>query len=164
MLKHTKYMRVWRKNNREKVRKAVRKWQKNNPEKVSKINREYAKRNRKRLSDIRKVWYRKHRKRILKSLRQSYCPAKHRILARKTKYGLGELQFDILIKQQKNRCGICELKFSQRKKSSRPHVDHCHLTDKIRGLLCSKCNLALGLFGDQAKVLRKAAKYLEKSR
>src|SRR5690349_14852083 len=40
-------------------------------------------------------------------------------------------------------------------------LDHSHATGKFRGWLCSKCNKALGLFNDNAALLRKAADYLE---
>lgn len=42
-------------------------------------------------------------------------------------------------------------------------IDHNHSTDvtDIRGLLCNACNLGLGIFKDNVRVLEKAAKYLE---
>lgn len=40
-------------------------------------------------------------------------------------------------------------------------VDHCHKTNKIRGLLCSSCNFMIGLSKDSPIILRKAADYLE---
>jgi 5-methylcytosine-specific restriction endonuclease McrA len=41
-------------------------------------------------------------------------------------------------------------------------VDHSHVTDKVRGLLCPKCNLGLGHFQDNTELLCKAIDYLEK--
>lgn len=40
-------------------------------------------------------------------------------------------------------------------------VDHCHTTNRVRGILCEKCNQALGLFHDNIDVIRAAANYLE---
>jgi hypothetical protein len=54
-------------------------------------------------------------------------------------------------------CQICGLKFR------RPNIDHCHLTGKIRGVLCSKCNSGLAVFRDSPVFLRKAADYLERN-
>lgn len=41
-------------------------------------------------------------------------------------------------------------------------VDHCHETGKVRGLLCSMCNLSLGGFNDSLKLLKSAINYLDK--
>src|SRR6267142_1795993 len=58
---------------------------------------------------------------------------------------------------QENSCAICGVSFSRT-----PHVDHCHVTGKIRGLLCSKCNRGLGFFQDSVQTLESAVRYLKK--
>ena len=40
-------------------------------------------------------------------------------------------------------------------------VDHCHKTGRIRGLLCMRCNMALGLFKDDTAMMKRAIDYLE---
>lgn len=58
--------------------------------------------------------------------------------------------------QQKNRCAICNEKFLKT-----PHVDHNHKTKKFRGLLCSKCNQAIGLFRENIRFLLQAIRYIK---
>jgi hypothetical protein len=63
-----------------------------------------------------------------------------------------------LLVVQKNVCALCKKGESSGKQLS---IDHCHTTGKIRGLLCSRCNLGLGLFKDNQEVLAAAIKYLQ---
>lgn len=63
-----------------------------------------------------------------------------------------------LLEEQRNRCAIC----NHRPQHLRELViDHNHRTGQVRGLLCSKCNTALGLFRDSPDVLDAAIEYLE---
>lgn len=57
--------------------------------------------------------------------------------------------------KQEYKCAICL-------EPSKLVVDHCHRTKRVRGLLCNSCNLGLGLFKDNPKILESAIKYLEK--
>lgn len=43
------------------------------------------------------------------------------------------------------------------------HIDHCHSTGKIRGLLCGKCNVGIGMFRDSPENLMRAAAYLNRT-
>lgn len=56
-------------------------------------------------------------------------------------------------------CGIAEKNLVG--KAKRLAVDHCHSTDKVRGLLCQKCNVGIGNLQDNSELLRKAADYIE---
>lgn len=60
---------------------------------------------------------------------------------------------------QNNKCYICENIFDNDKSA---FVDHCHVTKKVRGLLCHHCNSGLGYFKDNINYLKKAIQYLEK--
>lgn len=62
--------------------------------------------------------------------------------------------------EQQNRCAVCQ-KEAHKDFRGRLAVDHCHITNKVRGLLCHNCNLMLGHAKDSVEVLEKAAKYLE---
>ena len=77
---------------------------------------------------------------------------------RKAKFGLTGEQVDQMRLACNYCCEICGIHES--KLSSRGLViDHDHTTNKIRGLLCDKCNRGLGLLGDIAKTLEKAFNY-----
>ena len=76
-------------------------------------------------------------------------------------YGLSLADEVLLRAKQNNQCPICEVIF---KNDGNYHVDHCHSTKKVRGLLCSSCNKGLGLFKDDPESLRRAALYVESQR
>lgn len=72
-------------------------------------------------------------------------------------YGLTINQWIALAEAQSWRCALCPTESSV----DRPlHVDHCHRTGKVRGLLCKTCNLAIGQLGDTAEALQRVADYL----
>ncbi len=56
-------------------------------------------------------------------------------------------------------CAICGE--TERNLNRGLFVDHCHKTGKIRGLLCIKCNMAMGLMSDDIDVLASAISYLQ---
>lgn len=64
------------------------------------------------------------------------------------------------LEKQNWACAICKDDLHE----VRYHQDHDHSTNAIRGVLCSKCNMALGLFDDDPHLLKLAANYLEKYR
>ena len=78
------------------------------------------------------------------------------------KYGINEVQYELLLKSQENKCMICGATKPGRKTNKHFLVDHNHKTNKVRGLLCFNCNKMLGAAKDNPEILRKAAKYLEK--
>lgn len=69
-------------------------------------------------------------------------------------YGLSTSEFNVLLEKQHGKCAICG------NPMARPHVDHCHETGAVRGLLCRECNLLLGHCHDDPQVLQSAASYL----
>lgn len=76
--------------------------------------------------------------------------------SRLKKYGLTKDQYLCLLKKQGELCRICQKPFG-----TRIHIDHDHVTGRIRGLLCHNCNVGMGHFQDKAQLLRAAVAYLE---
>ena len=68
-------------------------------------------------------------------------------------------QYEEMVESQNGRCAICKTDVNQFDKGF--CVDHCHDTGKIRGLLCTSCNMGIGNLKDSAVLLRRAADYLE---
>jgi len=77
-------------------------------------------------------------------------------------YGLTTENYNLMLKQQNFQCAICETSDPTTKQSKHWHVDHDHTTNKVRGLLCTRCNKGLGHFGDNVELMNKAIKYLNK--
>lgn len=84
----------------------------------------------------------------------------HRAYNRKQKFGVTREDFQKMKDAQDNLCAICGT--SDPRGRGEFHIDHCHITGKLRGLLCSPCNLALGGFKDSPAILNKALEYLAK--
>lgn len=84
---------------------------------------------------------------------------------RAKRYGLTLEELEAMKVKSAGKCEVCENPPSGRGTSGKSlHIDHCHSTGKIRGMLCARCNLTLGRFGDDSNLLRKLAEYLERSR
>lgn len=78
------------------------------------------------------------------------------------KYGMTLSDYIMLLKKQKLGCAICQKKTAGGKGVF--HVDHCHNTKKVRGLLCFDCNLLLGHARDSIKTLKSAITYVNSNK
>ena len=81
----------------------------------------------------------------------------------KHKYGITEKQYDEMLELQHFGCAICKSVHTKSSVAKRLVVDHCHTTKKVRGLLCSSCNKAIGLLEDSTEFLSSAIRYLERN-
>lgn len=79
---------------------------------------------------------------------------KHRIKS----YGLTTEEYEALWEKSGGCCYICG---EHQSKLQNLHIDHCHSTGVVRGLLCTRCNSGLGMFRDDPDKLKAALKYLE---
>lgn len=120
---------------------------------------------RKRKYEYAKEYRAKNQERIRERdriYRKRYPDRVRRMNLKKT-YDMTPEQYASMLSEQNNKCFLCD--FSHRtngKREEQLHIDHCHVTGKIRGLLCTQCNKGLGCFKDRIDVLQKAVQYLQR--
>lgn len=98
-----------------------------------------------------KAYYAKNRERICARMKRwrERNPDKWRSYQLKSTYGIDAKEQDRLLNGP---CAICG-------KPARC-IDHDHKTKQVRGGLCNRCNVGLGQFGDDKKLIQKALEYL----
>lgn len=84
---------------------------------------------------------------------------RHRHHGLKKNYGITLEDYERMLAEQKGVCAICGTTESGGR-SDNFHVDHCHATGNVRGLLCVNCNRGIGHFNDDPTLLEAAAAYL----
>jgi hypothetical protein len=114
-------------------RDRVRRWQLDNPERYRAKQLEYAASGRKQVAD-----------------RKSYL---------KRKYGMTIADYERMFEAQGGVCAICR---EARPEERTLHVDHDHETGVIRGLLCFRCNQAIGSLQEDYEIFQTAADYLDR--
>lgn len=123
-------------------------WKKNNPDKVKAQKSKWVSENKDKVKE--------HSKRVSTQSRR-----KHVV---KLYYGLSWEEYENLYLTSQGACSICSKPLSLLKEEHKEtaHVDHCHTTGKIRGILCRSCNRGIGYLNDSPERLHKAAEYLTK--
>lgn len=124
-------------------------WKQKNPDKVN---------------QQRKRWFEKNKDKI-KQYRQKITKESRRKHVVKMCYNLSWEDYLEFYTKAKGSCSICfkplSLSFSEDIETA--HIDHCHKTGSIRGILCRSCNRGIGYLNDSPERLRKAADYLERN-
>jgi hypothetical protein len=103
--------------------------------------------------------------RCIDCVKSSYRPNHEKYRARELqrKYGITAQEYDSLLQAQNGVCAVCgnPEKITMYKKVISLCVDHCHTTGKIRGLLCSACNKALGALEDSPERVEALLNYIQ---
>tara|TARA_R110002153_G_C13079727_1_gene474226 strand:+ start:137 stop:655 length:519 start_codon:yes stop_codon:yes gene_type:complete len=134
------YNRLYRLNNKEKVSQ----WVCNGKE-----NRKiYRSNNKEKRNEYLKRWLKAN-------------PEKTRDQKYRHRYGINIEDYNKMLKQQKGLCKICGSNDYGKKSAKYFVIDHCHTSKKVRGLLCHKCNVILGLCKDNTDILQKSIEYLK---
>jgi hypothetical protein len=141
---------------REEHNARARSWYSRNREKGVAASVKWRKKNKAHLVEYTKAW------------RASWPPEKRekRLATKRAetmlrRYGITEEHYLELLTAQRGHCALCE-RTPEQERYKRLNIDHDHNTQKIRGLLCTPCNHALGVLGDNAEGMRRALAYLER--
>lgn len=100
------------------------------------------------------AWYAKNREAYLIKRNTPEAKAKRRGYMLASEYGMTEAQYQKAVERQGGQCPVCL-------RVTKLVIDHHHGKDEVRALLCAPCNRAIGLLGDNAEILERAAKYIE---
>lgn len=159
-------LRAWAKANPEKAKesakKSIAKWRKKNPDKVKEGNAEQYRKNRERDIKRKQKWYAKNTERGRESGRRWARNNKEKLRALRIKkdYGISVEEYNSLIVGAGTLCPICRKSFGE----IPPCIDHDHSTGKIRGVICRRCNLGIGLFKESIDAFLNAVEYLRKGK
>jgi hypothetical protein len=126
--------------------------------------REYEKKRRTENGDKLREYHRNYQRKYRDDNReelQNYWKAHKRGNSLPKLYGITLEQYEERLAAQDAKCAICGACSPGGKGTW--HVDHCHSSGEVRGILCHGCNLGLGLFKDNPAALEAAADYLRKA-
>lgn len=119
-----------------------------------KYKAEWNERNRPRLAEMQRARYKADPEKY-----SNYFRNRHVL---KT-YGITQEQYEQMYRDQGGVCAICgAIPDIHRHGISRLAIDHCHVTGKVRGLLCNNCNAGMGILGDTVAHLEAAMAYLKR--
>lgn len=127
----------------------------------SKYQKAHYLKNREREREIRRSWYKQNKSYVSEKMKKDYAenPEKYAFARRLQKYNLSKERYMEILKSQSNKCVLCERSFLNEVK---PHIDHCHETRIVRGILCAQCNTGFGLFKEDEAIFERAIAYSRK--
>jgi len=140
-------------------------WWKAHPEKLATLkrraylNRSEAQRARKRKYNA--LWWKAHPEKLATKKHREYHRniRRHKSYHLKRLYGITLEQWETMFEAQGQQCACCGVLKTKNKR--RWHVDHCHETKKIRGILCHQCNSALAYAKEDISRLQAMINYLK---
>lgn len=144
--KNPNYYKEYRLKHREKQKLYMKEYMANSENKTKKLNED--------------------KKRYFNNKEQDLIRRRNAVL--KSEFGITRDDYNRMLNEQNNVCAICFKpeydKDARTKKIKSLAVDHCHDTGKVRGLLCRKCNTAIGLFQEDINIINNCVNYLQKER
>ncbi len=164
------YNKEYNKLNKEKISNQKKKYYSNSDVKENKLKyskKRYLENKEKIIDNVMKYhWENQDEIRVYKKKyrKENSDKIKNRVLQKS--FGITLDEYNLMFENQNGCCAICNKPETARNKVSGAilmlAVDHCHITGKVRGLLCGTHNPALGAFGDSIEQLQSAIDYLKK--
>ena len=145
------------KENRELILEKQKEYIKNNKEKISERRKEYRLKNKEKTREYNKKYYLKSDK-SWRSDPKNIIKAKEGVI--KSKYGIGIEELSDILDSQKGCCKICKETLIKPDSQNSYHIDHSHSSGRVRGLLCSNCNMSLGLLHENKETILSMYNYL----
>ena len=160
-----KYRKEYYQKNKSRIYTDQRIWQSLNKEKVNKIKARYRAKNSEKLK-LSGIAYSREHKDERNVYRKEWRKKKGKEEKLLYQYGLTLFDYNAILKKQKNKCGLCksDFDFKVSNKLNYPCVDHDHENNKVRGIVCRRCNSGLGGFKDSPSLVKKAFKWLNTAR
>jgi hypothetical protein len=152
----------------EQRRQRDREWYAQNRDKILAQKARYRKEHRDRLLECQKKRRDANPEPFRRRSREyHHAHRQERLLAmrewkRKKVYGLSPELFEEMFQKQGYSCAICKKNISNSTRNQ--HVDHDHATGKVRGILCSCCNVGIGQFEDDIRRMELAISYIKSHR
>lgn len=141
--------------------KAVKKrYAEKHKDKIAAYQKEYRERNKEKAKEYMKNYSANHKPKPRTDEQKSRIKPYVREYHLLKKYGITEVDYQQMLKKQGGKCAICQTTEPKGRCHNRFHVDHCHETGVVRGLLCSRCNMGIGSFGDSPDLIASALLYL----
>lgn len=145
------YLREWHKANPGKQTEYLRRYkEKHGEEKIKASRKQWNEKNPEARKEARNAWRQDKRKALCSHYRDKFKkPLEF---------------FEKMLSRQGGACAICEMPLFfgvGRRRHDCAHVDHCHTTGKVRGVLCRSCNQRLGVYEKDPGFPEKAQKYLD---
>ena len=166
----------WQKRNPEKVNENSKQWRDNNPEKIKEYDKRKYKKHKEKCNERSRQWYENNIEKVKEHNKHYYANNKekerskrwrdnnlekvketHRRSHLKRKYNLSLEEYNLMFEKQNGCCAICGKHQSNLKMIL--NVDHNHTTNKIRGLLCTKCNSFIACIDNDFNTLERIINY-----
>lgn len=168
------YNKRWAEQNRERMKELQKDFADKNPGYYAEAQRKYREKNRAKINqravERRKENIERERKkereyyhRRCEELGKETMKALRRDYKLRGRYGMTLAEFDELFTSQGNKCASCGTDHPGSKYDAW-HVDHCHRSGRIRGILCHHCNVIVGMAQECPDNLNKIINYIHNTK